>query len=240
MKKNQTGFSLVELSIVLVILGLLTGGILGGQSLIKAAELRAVTTEFQQWQTAVNTFKQKYFALPGDFSDATRFWPADTLDGSGNGQITAGEVADEDEELFLFWQHLALAGLISGEYTGLAGGGGTAHVIPGENTPVSRYGGGWTATTREGGSTARYDYTYKNAFLIGTATASSLAQDPLLTPEDAWNIDTKFDDGMPGKGNVIALHLVDCTESEDNVDYDEPYALSTTSVECALYFRNGM
>lgn len=59
------GFSLVELSIVLVILGLLTGGILGGQSLIKAAELRAVTTELDAFQTATNTFRQKYFALPG-------------------------------------------------------------------------------------------------------------------------------------------------------------------------------
>ena len=71
--KNHA-FSLVELSIVLVILGLLTGGVLTGQSLIKAAELRSVTTELNQWQTVVNTFKGKYFAIPGDMSNAHLFW----------------------------------------------------------------------------------------------------------------------------------------------------------------------
>lgn len=58
-------FSLVELSIVLVILGLLTGGILAGQSLIRAAELRAVSTEYSRYITATQSFRDKYFAVPG-------------------------------------------------------------------------------------------------------------------------------------------------------------------------------
>lgn len=236
----QDAFSLVELSIVLVILGLLTGGILGGQSLIKAAELRTVSTEFQQWQTAVNTFKQKYFAIPGDFRDATRFW-SDTGNGNGNGQVTAGEDPVDDAELFLFWQHLSLAGLIPGQYTGEAGSAGTTfHVEPGVNAPVSRYGGGWTATTREGGSTARYDHSYRNAFLVGAASPTSLPHNPLMPPEDAWNIDMKFDDGMPGKGNVIALYYSTCALSTANDDYDKAYRLDDTSAQCALYYLNGM
>ncbi|PZP83692.1 MAG: type II secretion system protein, partial [Azospirillum brasilense] len=56
------GFSLVELSIVLVILGLLTGGILGGQSLIRAAELRTISTDANRYITAAQTFRDKYFA----------------------------------------------------------------------------------------------------------------------------------------------------------------------------------
>lgn len=59
---RKRGFSLVELSIVLVILGLLTGGILAGQSLIRAAELRAVSTEYSRYATAVQSFRDKYFA----------------------------------------------------------------------------------------------------------------------------------------------------------------------------------
>jgi prepilin-type N-terminal cleavage/methylation domain-containing protein len=60
----KAAFSLVELSIVLVILGLLTGGILTGQNLIRAAELRAVVTEFNRYQTAVRTFEDKYSPFP--------------------------------------------------------------------------------------------------------------------------------------------------------------------------------
>ena len=68
------GFSLVELSIVLVILGLLTGGILAGQSLIRASELRAATAEYQRYATSIQSFRDKYMALPGDMTNATRFW----------------------------------------------------------------------------------------------------------------------------------------------------------------------
>ncbi len=68
------GFSLVELSIVLVILGLLTGGILAGKSLMRASELRAVSTEYQRYLTAAQSFRGKYFELPGDFSKAQSFW----------------------------------------------------------------------------------------------------------------------------------------------------------------------
>jgi prepilin-type N-terminal cleavage/methylation domain-containing protein len=71
--KYQRGFSLVELSIVLVILGLLTGGILAGQSLIRAAELRSITTQFNQYVSATQSFRDKYMALPGDMPNATRF-----------------------------------------------------------------------------------------------------------------------------------------------------------------------
>ena len=240
LSKTPDGFSLVEISIVLVILGLLIGGTLAGQNLIKASELRAVTTEFQQWQGAVNTFRDKYMAIPGDFAKAASFWPGDTQNGTGNGQITAGEVADDDEELFLFWQHLALANMIPGVYSGVAGGGGTAHVIPGENAPTSRYGGGWTATTREGGSGARYNYLYKNVFLIGAATTSSLTQNALMPPYDAWNIDNKFDDGKPGLGNIIALYWATCANSTSNMDYDKTYAMDDEENRCALYFLNGI
>src|SRR5437660_1073388 len=68
------GFTLLELSIVLVIIGLLIGGIFVGQSLIHNAQLNAVISEFNRYQTAVQSFKQQYNTLPGDMSNATSFW----------------------------------------------------------------------------------------------------------------------------------------------------------------------
>lgn len=142
------GFSLVELSIVLVILGLLTGGILAGQSLIRASELRAVSTEINRYQTARYTFRDKYFALPGDMRNATSFWGnADTgamggecaapLTDAGTGTQTCNGDGSGRMDLALeerrVWQHMANAGLIEGSYSGV----GTT-MVAGVNVPTSK------------------------------------------------------------------------------------------------------
>src|SRR4051812_28937287 len=109
----RAGFTLVELSIVLVILGLLVGGVLTGQSLIRAAELRAITTEQNRYVTATHTFRDKYFALPGDMTNATAYWgtsgncpglaaqgnttPA-TCNGNGDGKISGNLNATSSED----------------------------------------------------------------------------------------------------------------------------------------------
>lgn len=122
------GFSLVELSVVLVILGLLVGGILAGQSLIHAAELRSINANAQKFITATHAFRDKYMALPGDMPNATAFWGAinatpatcaatnlytgnATCDGDGNGLIENFEASK------FFWSQLTLAGLLEGKYT---------------------------------------------------------------------------------------------------------------------------
>lgn len=253
------GFSLVELSIVLVILGLLTGGILGGQSLIKAAELRAIGTEYEQWHTAVNTFKQRYFAIPGDMANATRFWgradngsfsgqcanPADNLgtgtrtcNGDGNGLV--GEwVPARYYEAFRFWQHLANAGLIPGTYTGRRGTGDFAHHVDGENAPKSKYsGGGWSieAISNHSGDSLFYAIDYGNYLEFGAVTPASCHEGPLLTPEETWNIDMELDDGKPGKGYIIAGNWSDCTLSNNAQDIEKDYDLANRSAACFVNF----
>src|SRR5665213_289434 len=63
---SNLGFTLIELSIVLVIIGLIVGGILVGQDLIKAAEVRAQISQIEKYNQAVNTFRAKFGGLPGD------------------------------------------------------------------------------------------------------------------------------------------------------------------------------
>lgn len=249
--RMHSGFSLVELSIVLVILGLLTGGILGGQALIKAAELRAVGEEYGQWQTAVNTFRQKYFGLPGDLRNAQQFWgdgdaTGETWNGDGDGEIDYGSAANQEAENLMFWQHMALAGLINGEFTGVAGAGSVEDSYIGVNVPGSKFSSaGWSIQYASVGGvyTAQwYNIEYGNFYTIGAKITGYEMSAPVMSPEDAWNIDTKFDDGQPAKGVIIARFWDDeCASADDGSsatnDLEASYRLEDTGILCALGFR---
>ena len=69
--KNKVGFTLVELSIVLVIIGLVIGGVMVGRDLIETSKIRAQITQISDIETQINTFRLKYNCLPGDCTNAT-------------------------------------------------------------------------------------------------------------------------------------------------------------------------
>ena len=86
--KAQHGFALIELSIILVIVGLIVGSILAGQDLVRAAAVRATISQIERYNTAVNTFRGKYNYLPGDIKDP---------DASGFGFAARGQYAGEGD-----------------------------------------------------------------------------------------------------------------------------------------------
>ena len=67
MKSQQSGFTLVEIAIVLVIIGLLLGGILKGQELINTAKVKNLANDFRTIPTYIYAYQDKFKALPGDF-----------------------------------------------------------------------------------------------------------------------------------------------------------------------------
>lgn len=258
---KASGFSLVELSIVLVILGLLVGGVLTGQSLIRAAELRSVTTEYGKYSTAIRAFKDKYFALPGDMTNAIAFWgPApdcaetattagtgtQTCNGDGNNNIYAGK------EGFRFWQHLANAGLIEGSYTGISGpNSGYWDTIIGTNVPASRIGNvGWSSVSIVYGDNWYFPwidstvvagaYAYKiNQLQMGKKNTVLWTYGAFLKPEELWNIDTKMDDGKPGVGIVVASGWGSCTDAANAsvaASGTANYRVTSSSIACAIIF----
>ena len=262
----KRGFSLVELSIVLVILGLLTGGILAGQSLIRASELRAVTAEYQRYAASTQTFRDKYFAYPGDFRDATKFWSrqinaahcptnsgvatinasSGACDGDGDGLMDYAVAGTEAGEMFQFWRHLALAGLIEGSYTGLAGAGDFRQSDVGINIPKSKIStGGWGGVRYSGsfaGDANDFAIDVGNMFEYGGQTVW-YPSGGILRPEEAWNIDTKMDDGKPASGKVIGRFWNNiCSAADDgssaNNDLVASYRLTDTALRCALIFRH--
>lgn len=213
---RQRGFSLVELSIVLVILGLLVGGVLGGRSLIRASELRSITTQYNNYYSATRAFRDKYFALPGDMTNATSFWGAAaapgtcattagtgaaTCDGDGDGLITS---IVGSKETHRFWQHLANAGMIEGSYQGISAAPAPETSI---NLPPGKVGHSFWSVGNLGlvsaGAYVMFAGDYGNLFEIGSGCATSAVNCPLLNPEEVWNIDTKMDDGKPATGKLV-------------------------------------
>lgn len=178
---RQSGFTLIEIAIVLVIIGLLLGGILKGQELITQGRIRNVANDFQSMTAAINLYQDRYRALPGDDAGAAARWTATgstTTSGNGNGQIEGDyNSTDATTESRLFWQHLRLAGLVGGATT--TGSVGTA-LPPNAASGVTGVQNG--------------------AFGIpGVVICSNN-----LPAKIAQAIDTQFDDGIANTGTVRA------------------------------------
>ena len=255
--RHRHAFTLVELAIVLVILGLLVGGILTGQMLIRAAQNRAIIVEYDRFTTAKNAFKDKYFQLPGDFSNATGIWgiaggttgndatcaaaastDAKTCNGNGDNILLASTGSYEPGR---YWQHLANAGLISGQFNGLAG------TVPGTNVPGSKfspdaYWGVWNRPTAFSGDANAFDGppVWNNYITIASTTGHGV-----MSPSDAWNVDVKMDDGMPATGKIMsnwgaALSATStaCTTAASSATLTAHYALTNENKDCVLWFNN--
>lgn len=118
------GFTLVELSIVLVILGLLVVGIFSGHSLIEATKVHAQVAQLHEYISSTNGFRLQYNGLPGDINNASAYWPGQGINGNSNGKITQsngtsffmdGTFSGEYRQTFY---QLRLAGLLKGEFDG--------------------------------------------------------------------------------------------------------------------------
>lgn len=116
MHKRQAGFTLIEIAIVLVIIGLLLGGVLKGQELITGARVRNVIQQQDGVKAAYFGFLDRFRALPGDFSGAKAAIAGVSDDGNGDGKIQTVAAGAAKEEGILAWHHLAKAGFINGSY----------------------------------------------------------------------------------------------------------------------------
>ncbi len=237
---------------------------LSGQALIRAAELRSVSTEYSRYVTATQTFRDKYFSIPGDMNNATRFWgrlngnadcvsnstPAAAVaapgacDGNGDGAIFASVAANQSGEGFQFFRHLALAGLIEGSYTGIAGAAGYRQLVAGTNAPRGKLSNSawWLGVLGiSDGTSFAWAGDYGNPMSYGGVEPTDINETAIFKPEEAWNIDAKIDDGKPALGKVRDYRVSNgChTQSTQALAASTEYALNTTTEQCTLVFISG-
>ncbi len=175
MRKHQSGFTLVEIAIVLVIIGLLLGGVLKGQAMIDSAKIRNVTNDLNAVQTAYHAYQDRYRFMPGDDPAAQTHFGAGVTNGGGNGVIAGAytlAVPAAEGESSNFWQHVRSAGFMKGEGTsGVPPTAATGGIIGVETAPLG---------------------------LTGTAVCVSIES------SYAQSIDAAMDDGAAATGDVRA------------------------------------
>jgi prepilin-type N-terminal cleavage/methylation domain-containing protein len=175
--RRQSGFTLIEIAIVLVIIGLLLGGILKGQELITSARVRNIIAQLEGTQAAVNGFQDRYRALPGDFRAAAAQISGASQDGDGDGVI------EGPAEAIAVWDHLSHAGFINGTYTYNATEGPTT-------TPNNPWG-------------ARLQLINDDEYADAAPTPrTNLKTGPQIPVDILAEIDRKIDDGNALRGSM--------------------------------------
>lgn len=220
-KKSHAGFTLVELAIVLVIIGLLVGGVLVGQDLIKAAEIRAVASDVEKFNTGAAAFRTKYSGIPGDLTStkATSFGltvsatsPGNDGFGDGDGILENGttERTGLGGENTLFWRQLSDAQFIPYGLTGTGaaidtsgfGTAGTANDALEPLIPQLRIRD--TGFIHAYGQSGLNYYAIASWYTNGDANGALTAGDT-LSPREALGIDEKIDDGNAARGVVLSV-----------------------------------
>jgi prepilin-type N-terminal cleavage/methylation domain-containing protein len=227
---DKRGFTLIEMSIVLVIIGLIIGGILVGQDLIKAAEVTAQVSQIAKYNSAVNTFHFKYGGIPGDlniplanqfgFTVGAGFTGNYAGHRDGNGLIDGWEspylLCQAQCETAQFWADLSTVNLIDGSFPNSGAqaincSGAAAAVL--STTPGNAYIGDYFPIAKIGHGNFVYVYETGGANWFGlsaiTSTASncSMASSTTIPVIEAYNIDKKVDDGMPTTGGIQAIYI---------------------------------
>ena len=187
MQRNQSGFTLIEIAIVLVIIGLLLGGVLKGQELINSAKVKNLATDFKNIPVFIYGYQDKFRALPGDDSNAathvTGAIAATTGGTVGNGVIEgAWDSVTLTDETQKFWEHVRLAGLAAGQTTG-------------DLLPTNSVGGVIGITN---GGTNNPDPAVVATRIKGTYIICSAG----ILGKYAKQLDIQLDDGLPTTGSV--------------------------------------
>lgn len=227
---RRAGFSLVEMSVILAVIGLLVGTVLVASTMIEASKINKTISLIRQYESGVNQFKEQYGSWPGDFGRAEELWGTETVvggtgtrNGTGNGWVGDGCWGGNPCETFRAYEHLSLSGATSQTFTGVADFAQDAvwgfaidqnvPKLPLFDNAVLLFMG------MNDRSVLAYSFlthpTPAAFYLHGTSSMS-----PCCTVDHAQTIDSKIDDGQPHRGVMTVYEGATCvTGVYPNVTY---------------------
>lgn len=252
MREDQNGFTLVELAIVMMIIGLLIGGVLKGQELIANARVTATISEVTSYQAATLAFQDQYSSLPGDMVNAQSRVPNCTaatncVNGDGSGiigrptswQRDSTGTAVPEIETTMYWKHLLLSGFISG----VAADANAGSPAWGETHPMASIGGGYHLQHTVAVAGSGHWLRLQNGIVHGGENVVPADGAGVVSPLRAAQIDRKMDDGNPNAGIVHAWganNASGCGSRGATINNNAQYDETVTQINCYMVFSLGL
>ena len=212
----RKAFSLVELSVVLIILGLLIAGVVTGKKMINNAKLMKTLAVIEEYNASISMFYASYDALPGDMNNAYSYFTSDCAGGdqdecNGDGDLRIEFATNNTNEIAKIFHHINISGIWAKNWVGNHSYTPNSAVDAAGNTcSSSNYGVVPGATSPTFGDTtiaitAAYiaESVNNNLFIIGGSKCNDYPVYQGFTPLVASQIDIKYDDGVANTGNVL-------------------------------------
>lgn len=187
---------MVEAAIIIVVIGLVFAGVFMGKELVEESKRQAVINDINKFRSSFNNFKLKYNAFPGDIKNATSYW-ASAGTGNGDGDEVISYASDNFEAGRVF-EHLKLSKVFLLDLSYIS------YTSPGNNIPKASFSGAaFQVSSYQNVFQKNYS---KNAIIFGGVSGTVYAPNVgAISPQDAFSIDSKLDDGAAGKGNLVSF-----------------------------------